>query len=128
MEGALLEEYQEALRDLLLYIYSDAGQTRANQRGAGCRVLRFLPQLVDIVAEALNDPSMSEREAIRAQICSGCEYQDANGYCPLRTTGECCLSREEGRVLAVIRRVMQSQGAERAEEMRPTMGGRDGGP
>ena len=111
MEDALLLEYQEALRDLLLSLCTNAGRTRANQRGAGCRVLRFLPQLVNIVAETRSDPSVVEHEAIRLHICSQCEYQDANGYCPLRTTGACCLSREQGRVIAVIRRVLERQDA-----------------
>ncbi len=109
MENASLSEYQEALRDLLLRVMHQPGPHRGDQRGAGCHVLRFLPQLVDVVAKTQSDPSADEREAIRTHICSTCEYQDANGYCPLRMSGQCCLSREEGQVIAVIRRIIQHQ-------------------
>jgi len=108
MENGSLSEHQEALRNLLLYIHQ-SGSRRASQREAGCRVVRFLPQLITIAANGQGDPSAAEHEAIRAQICAQCEYQDANGYCPLRASGECCLSREEGRVIAVIRRILQRQ-------------------
>jgi len=63
--------------------------------------------LIEIVARTPNDPPAIAHEAIRTQICSRCEYQDADGYCPLRMSGECCLSREEGRVIAAIRRLSQ---------------------
>lgn len=111
MEHASLSEYQDALRDLLLYVMHQLGLRRANQHKAACRVLWFLPQLIDIVgSNAQSDPPMTEHEAIRTRICTKCEYQDATGYCPLRMTGDCCLSREEGRVFDVIKRiVMQRQ-------------------
>ena len=109
MEHASLSEYQDALRDLLLCIMQRPKPQRTERYGAECRVLWALPQLVDIVAKG--DQSAAESGAIRTQICSRCEYQDASGYCPLRMSGECCLSREEGRVIAVIRRISQRQGA-----------------
>ncbi|MDP3723112.1 MAG: hypothetical protein Q8R91_06415 [Candidatus Omnitrophota bacterium] len=105
MEHPSLSEYQDALRELLLSMMQHPGACRLHPRGAGCRVLWALPQLVDIAATGQGDPSAAEKEAIRTQICSRCEYQDANGHCPLRMSGQCCLSREEGRVIAVIRRV-----------------------
>ena len=109
MEHATLSEYQDALRDLLLYVMHHP-KLYPTKSGAGeCRVLWALPKLVDLVAKGHSDPLAVEHEAIRTQICSQCEYQDANGYCPLRTSGDCCLSREEGRVIAVIRRTLQRQ-------------------
>ena len=111
MESASLSEYQDALRDVLLYVMHHPRLYQTKPSAGTCRVLWALPQLVDLAAKAQHDPSVDEGEAIRAHICSRCAYQDANGYCPLRTSGECCLSREEGRVIAVIRRISQRQDA-----------------
>jgi hypothetical protein len=107
MENASLSEYQDALRGLLLCVMHQPALHRVNPRGAECRVLWALPQLVDIVAKEQSDLSADENGAIRTHICSRCEYQDANGYCPLRMSGECCVSREEGRVMTVIKRIIQ---------------------
>lgn len=107
MEHAPLSEYQDALRDLLLSIMHQPGPHQARQHGVGCRILWALPRLVETLAKEPGEPPADEHEVIRAQTCSRCEYQDAKGYCPLRMTGECCLSREEGRVIAVIRRISQ---------------------
>ena len=111
MEPTTLSEYQEALRDLLLYIMHQPCPRRAHQGAVECRVLRFLPQLVNLVANMPSGPPAAMREAMRTRICSQCEYQDANGYCPLRMSGECCLSREEAEVIAVISRVTQRRPA-----------------
>lgn len=108
MEPASLLEYQEALRDLLLSVMHQPRLHRAKPHGGDCRVAWSLPQLVDIVTKIPSGPPAAQREAIRTQICSRCEYQDANGYCPLRMSGECCLSHEEGRVIAVIRRLVNT--------------------
>ncbi|MBI3324830.1 MAG: hypothetical protein HYZ92_06075 [Candidatus Omnitrophica bacterium] len=110
MEQATLSEYQDALRYLLLYVMHHPKPNPTKSAIGECRVLWALPKLVDIVAKGHGDPSAVEHEAIRTQMCSQCEYQDADGYCPLRASGDCCLSREEGRVIAVIRRTLQRQG------------------
>ena len=107
MEPTAFSEYQEALRDLLLHVMHQPYPRRAHQGAGACRVLRFLPQLVDLAANMPSGPSAAMRDAIRTHICSQCEYQDANGYCPLRMSGECCVSREEAEVIAVINRVTQ---------------------
>ena len=107
MEPATLSAYQEALRELLLYVMHRPCPRQAHQGAVACRVLRFLPQLVDLAADMPSGPPAALREAIRTRICSHCEYQNANGYCPLRMSGECCVSREEAEVLAVINRVTQ---------------------
>lgn len=109
MENASLSEYQDALRELLLYVMHQPGLHRAQLHGIECRVVWSLPQLLDIIASIPSDPPAATREAIRTQICSKCEYQDASGYCPLRMSGQCCLSHEEGRVIAVIKRISQQQ-------------------
>lgn len=114
-QATLVEEYQEALRDLLLAVMHQPAQHAATPQGVTCRVAWSLPRLVDIIASIPSDPA-AQHEAIRTQICSRCEYQDADGYCPLRVSGECCLSREEGRVIAVIRHLSrQRQRSERDE-------------
>lgn len=108
MERTTLAEYQDALRDLLWCVMHHSRPRGAKSQGIECRVAWGLPQLVDIAASLPSEP-VAQHEAIQTQICSRCEYQDANGYCPLRMSGECCLSREEGRVIAVIRRLSQRQ-------------------
>lgn len=109
MEQPSLSEYQEALRDLLSCMMRRSGLHRAERHSRDCRVVWSLPQPIDIVTSIPSDPPAARREAIRARVCSQCAYQDTHGYCPLRVSGACCLSREEGRLIATISRLGRQQ-------------------
>ena len=109
MEQPSVSKYQEALRDLLLCMMHQSGLQRTKRHSRDCRVVWSLPQLIDIVTGIPSDPPAAQHEAIRTRICSQCECQDTHGYCPLRVSGECCVSREEGRVIAVIRGIRHQQ-------------------
>lgn len=87
-------------------------------RGTDCRILQDLPELVDIVGEVRSNWLAAYDQAIRRQLCSGCESQDASGHCPLRVMGQCCLSSELRPVVNIIKRLLDARAA--AEDASPT--------
>lgn len=115
MEDVTLEEYQQALRNLLLWVMRQPGLHGATPREGSCRVVWSLPTLIEIVSEIPNDPGAVD-QAIRRRVCSRCEYQDATGYCPLRLSGDCCLSHEQERVLEMIKRFRLSSDLQKERE------------
>ena len=59
--------------------------------GRVCAIEAHLPRLVDAIL-ATNSRRMDEYyDAIQAQVCSGCQYQEEEGRCVLSARGDCAL-------------------------------------
>ena len=86
------EAFWEAIRRHVCGIcldQKDDGECGLTHRA--CALQAHLPRLVEVLS-AVQSPRMDEYEAaVRAEICSGCSSQDADGRCELRNQAECAL-------------------------------------
>ena len=57
------------------------------------RLYPLLPELVALANRAGPEHFTAFEAAVKDAICAHCSSQDANGVCPRRENGECCLSR-----------------------------------
>lgn len=58
-----------------------------------CFVSRFLPELTEIVETHPFQSADAVETMFRKTVCATqCPYPDRTGYCPLRDSGQCCLS------------------------------------
>lgn len=101
-----LGPYKEALAREVQHACS--GVTRSSQRGPGCRIFRYLPELVEVVTEVESERIADYDQAVRERICSWCPYQDAEGYCSLRIFGQCCLAMQLPAVVQTIHKIEQT--------------------
>ena len=106
--GASLAIYRRALK---------RGVRHVCQR-TDCRILQCVPELVEIVGEVRSNWLAAYDQAIWRRLCSGCEYQDAGGHCPLRVMGQCCLSSELRPVVNIIKRLNACDPADDASPAR----------
>jgi len=60
---------------------------------AGCRIERFLPQLVELAHRVGAKEFAAFEAAFEQTVCIQCGNRDAQGTCPVRAEAECCLYR-----------------------------------
>lgn len=93
-------DYREALRRRVRHVC--AGPSKPHTMAADCRIARFLPELIDAVAECRSGVVEEYERAVRSHICSWCEHQSIQGECPLRELGLCCVARNVPLIMEVI--------------------------
>jgi len=73
-----------------------------------CGLDKFFPEIVQTVLNVHSDSYQDYVDALRANICSSCEHQFADGVCKKRDTLECALDRYFPIVIEVIESVKLS--------------------
>ncbi len=76
--------------------------------GFTCRLQTYLDQIVEAIEGVQSDRIDDYVEAMRAKICSICEYQQPDGTCPYRDTAECDLNRYLALVIEAVEEVAES--------------------
>ena len=93
--GEALQAYRDAIAKHVHTVCFDRNldPTSTVNTEAGCRIERFLPQLVEF-AKAVGPKDLARFEAVfEEQICPQCGNRDALGTCPIQEQAECCLYR-----------------------------------
>lgn len=93
--GDAVQPYRDAIAKRVHAVCLDRNldPTSTVNTEVGCRIERFLPQLVEL-ARAVGPNDLSAFEAVFEEtICSQCGNLDAFGTCPVREQAECCLYR-----------------------------------
>lgn len=76
---------------------------------AGCRIERFLPELIRLASDMHSNNLIDYEDAVTERICPQCGNLDATGCCPIRARAECCLYRYLPLVLDAIESVQDRQ-------------------
>jgi len=88
-----LEELERTIRETVCRVCTD----RTNEGSCGledpgsCALFRLFPQVAKAVQTTHSDDIRDYIKAIREQVCSICQMQDAEGHCETRERVECAL-------------------------------------
>lgn len=90
-----LQPYRDAITKQVHAICFDRNLDPAStvDTEAGCRIERFLPQLVDIAKRVGPADLGAFQSAFERTVCAQCGELDALGTCPIREQAACCLYR-----------------------------------
>ena len=93
--GNPLQVYRDAITQQVHTVCFDRNldPTSKVNTEAGCRIERFLPQLVEL-AKAVGSKDPARFEAVfEERICPQCGNRDERGICRVQKQAECCLYR-----------------------------------
>ena len=105
--GDPLQAYRDAITKRVHTVCFDRNLDSSSKVNteAGCRIERFLPQLVEL-ANAVGPKDLARFEAMFEEcICPQCGNRDALGTCPIQEQAECCLYRYLPLVYKAIHRI-----------------------
>lgn len=100
------QEYRDAIRARVCAVCLDSRDDGScSLSGRVCAIEGHLPRLVAVLS-GLHSVKLGDYEAaIRAQVCTGCEGQDAHGECERRDHGTCALGAYLPLVLDAVEEV-----------------------
>lgn len=84
--------------------------------GRVCAVESHLPGLVEALVRVRSNRMDEYVEALRAQVCSRCDNQDARGRCKLREAGDCALDAYLSLVVDAIEEVQEQEACRAAKK------------
>jgi hypothetical protein len=101
------QEYMDAIRQRVCGVCLDSRDDRScGLTGRTCAIEDHLPQLVRALSSVEGSARLEDyATAIRAQVCSVCRHQDAQGSCELRNHGDCALDAYLSLVLDAVEEV-----------------------
>lgn len=104
-------EFMDAIRAKVCAVCLDSRDDRScTLSGRVCAIEGHLPRLVAALS-AVESPRLEDYEAaIRAEVCTRCEHQDAGGACGLRDEGSCALDAYLSLVLDAVEEVNKRSG------------------
>jgi hypothetical protein len=79
--------------------------------GRTCAVESHLPGLIQALSSVESVRMEDYAAAIRSQVCSACQHQDAAGHCELRDGGDCALDAYLSLVLDAVEEVNSRRAA-----------------
>ena len=90
-----LQPYRDAITKQVHTICFDRNldPTSTVNTEVGCRIERFLPQLVDVAKKVGPDDLGAFQSAFEETICAQCGNLDALGTCHIREQAACCVYR-----------------------------------
>ena len=88
-----LEEMETIIRDQVCRVCSDRKEdsTCGLEDPGRCALFRMFPQVARAVQSTHSDDIRDYVQAIRDQVCTVCEEQDADGSCETRESVACAL-------------------------------------
>jgi len=88
-----LEELETIIRDQICRVCSDRNEdgTCGLPDPGRCALFRMFPQVARAIQSIHSDDIRDYVQAIRDQVCSVCEAQDADGSCETRENVACAL-------------------------------------
>lgn len=100
------QQFMDAIRSRVCAVCLDSRDDKTcSLSGRVCAIEGHLPSLVAALS-SVESPALEDYEAaIRAQVCSRCEEQDARGHCDLRDHGACALDAYLSLVLDAVEEV-----------------------
>jgi hypothetical protein len=107
------QAFKEALREHVCGVcldQRDDGSCGLTRRV--CAIDRHLEHLVEVLSQVQSGRMDEYEAAVRAQICSGCPEQGADGRCALREEADCALYAYLPLVLEAIENVIAAETAE----------------
>jgi len=86
------QEYLDVIRRRVCAVCLDGRDDKScGLSGRACAIESHLPQLVGALSSVESTKLLDYETAIRAQVCTECQHQDAAGRCELRDEGSCAL-------------------------------------
>ena len=86
------QEYLDAIRKNVCAVCLDGRDDRScGLSGRVCAIEAQLPRLVSALCSVSSSKLEDYEAALREQVCSACQQQDAAGRCELRDHGDCAL-------------------------------------
>ncbi|MBI4597874.1 MAG: hypothetical protein HY737_05680 [Candidatus Omnitrophica bacterium] len=106
-----LQPYRDALARKVHAVCLDRNldPTSVIDTEAGCRIDRFLPELVQMVRQIRSDNLADYEAVMRERVCHQCGNLTAEDRCPVREQAECCLYRYLPLVIEAIFEVQGEQ-------------------
>jgi hypothetical protein len=84
--------YMEAIRRHVCSVCLDSRDDgNCSLTGRVCAIEAHLPGVVEAILATSSRRMDDYYDAIRAQVCSGCQHQGEGGRCALRDAGDCAL-------------------------------------
>jgi hypothetical protein len=119
MSGATADpraaEYMQAIRQRVCAVCLDSrDDNTCSLTGRICAVEAHLPRLVAALSSVQSTRMDEYAAAIRAQVCSSCEHEDASGRCELRDAAECALQSYLSLVLDAVEEVNERRARQSA--------------
>lgn len=104
-----LEELEAIVRERICRVCTDrkVDGTCGLEEPSSCALFRLFPQVARAVQSTSSDDIRDYIRAIRAQVCSVCEEQAADGECESRKQVQCAL---DAYLLPVIDAIEESTG------------------
>lgn len=107
------QAFWEALREHVCGVCLDQRDDRAcGLTRRVCAIDRHLPRLVEVLSQVQSNRMDEYEAAVRAEICSSCPEQGADGRCELREEADCALFAYLPLVLEAIENVIAAEAAE----------------
>ena len=114
-EDLSMDQYWDSIRQKVCRNCID-GDSKGGCRlpiDESCGLDKFFPDIVRTVSSVRSDSFQDYVDALRANICTNCEHQFADGVCKKRDTLDCALDRYLPVIIDVIESVkMSSVGSE----------------
>src|SRR5262245_55056943 len=108
------QEYMDAIRERVCGVCLDSRDDKScGLTGRTCAVESHPPGLVQALSSVASARMEDYAAAIRSQVCSACQHQDAEGRCELRDGSDCALDAYLSLVLDAVEDVNLRRAARR---------------